>query len=645
MDTKMQASNDIKILISCHKDINYPDSDIYLPVHVGAQNATQPLPGMQPDNDGENISDRNFTFCELTAQYWAWKNLEADYIGLCHYRRFFCFSETKEKPNDHAQIVEPVLSPYSIRKYRLNDEVLIREAVSKADLIRAPYWDVSESVTPAGKKRTIREHMIGYGLFTDKDVDKLIEIVSRLAPEYRDALVQYLNGSKYLGYNCFIMKRNLFDRLCSFEFPVLLEFDRDFSYENMTTTRKRICGYFGEILYSVFINQIIREGSYSIAEYPLVFFDNTSPLFHFEQLSRHDAPNDIDIVWRYGDASAARFSIVVNSLLDNISPRNNYRLTIIHDSQFKMTELRRFMTEVPSNLELRDATFPVIATDESESGLTVDEFELLLPFAIIQRLIVGRHGRVIWIDGCALFEHDPQDLFSYTTDSGIAVMDGIHLEKELNKPASWKLLNSYLDQNGSWAMYDPSFMLIDAKTAGCIAGNYDYLSSYRKACNQYGFDLAKTLKSAKSNFAKQKARPGSARDQFYLPLDCMVVLSAMLKDLHPATIALDQVFPVLSSGDVSIWANEKHAKEWSSIDDAKVYFYQPESGPFLDNANVFCSKYWRRARQSDAYETLLTFITAYRPTSLKDKVLPPYSKRRRLLGRIRRVLRRLLPIG
>ena len=81
----------IKILVSCHKDIVTPSSDVFLPVHVGAANTKTSLIGMQPDNEGDNISQRNFTYCELSAQYWAWKNLDADYYGLCHYRRVLCF--------------------------------------------------------------------------------------------------------------------------------------------------------------------------------------------------------------------------------------------------------------------------------------------------------------------------------------------------------------------------------------------------------------------------------------------------------------------------------------------------------------------------------------------------------------------------
>ncbi len=64
-----------------------PNDDIYLPLHVGAKGKKSL--GYTQDDTGKNISGKNPYFCELTGLYWAVNNLDADYIGLVHYRRHF----------------------------------------------------------------------------------------------------------------------------------------------------------------------------------------------------------------------------------------------------------------------------------------------------------------------------------------------------------------------------------------------------------------------------------------------------------------------------------------------------------------------------------------------------------------------------
>ena len=84
----------VKIVVATHKKYKMPKDEMYLPLHVGAAGKVDacgnPLDlGYQKDNTGDNISGKNASFCELTGLYWAWKNLDADYIGLAHYRRHF----------------------------------------------------------------------------------------------------------------------------------------------------------------------------------------------------------------------------------------------------------------------------------------------------------------------------------------------------------------------------------------------------------------------------------------------------------------------------------------------------------------------------------------------------------------------------
>ena len=89
----MEKNKDkIKIFISYHKESQRIESEILTPIQVGAKKSKIDLQ-MQRDDEGIHISDKNDKYCELTAQYWAWKNLDADYYGFMHYRRHLIFKD------------------------------------------------------------------------------------------------------------------------------------------------------------------------------------------------------------------------------------------------------------------------------------------------------------------------------------------------------------------------------------------------------------------------------------------------------------------------------------------------------------------------------------------------------------------------
>ena len=81
----------VRIVIAAHKEAKLPEGECYLPVFVGAalHKGEDNLPPYCRDDQGENISEKNPLYCELTGLYWAWKNLDCDAIGLAHYRRHF----------------------------------------------------------------------------------------------------------------------------------------------------------------------------------------------------------------------------------------------------------------------------------------------------------------------------------------------------------------------------------------------------------------------------------------------------------------------------------------------------------------------------------------------------------------------------
>ena len=77
------------MFVVTHKPLYIKIPKCYTPIKVG-NNSDEKLNKYLKDNIGDNISSKNSSYCELTAIYWIYKNYDlADYVGICHYRRFF----------------------------------------------------------------------------------------------------------------------------------------------------------------------------------------------------------------------------------------------------------------------------------------------------------------------------------------------------------------------------------------------------------------------------------------------------------------------------------------------------------------------------------------------------------------------------
>lgn len=215
----------IKILIASHKEVDMPKDDVYLPVHVGkALNADKNF-GYQVDNVGENISFKNPFYSELTAIYWAWKNLDADNIGLVHYRRHFCF---KRKRTDWGSILN-------------SNEV--KKLCSEYDLI-----------LPRKRKLYIETVYTHYDhTFDGKHFDETRRIIKDSTPEYLSAFDKVMNGRSLHLFNMFIMKRELFHQYCEWLFPILEELENCYDLKNMNLFQARLIGRVSERLLDVWV--------------------------------------------------------------------------------------------------------------------------------------------------------------------------------------------------------------------------------------------------------------------------------------------------------------------------------------------------------------------------------------------------------
>lgn len=227
---------DIKILVAAHKPYTMPREEIYLPIHVGRE-GKEPI-GFKGDNTGDNISIDNPRFCELTAVYWAWKNLKADYIGLVHYRRYF---RGKRK--------------------RMARREEFSELLAHCDLIlpeKRHYFI-----------ETIRSHHLHLPYVYEKDLRVLESVIREKSPEYLPAFHTVMNKRSAHMFNMFLMKRELFCQYCSWMFPILQEADRRIDTSEYTAMERRAVAYLGEFMLDIWNER--RKIPYE--EMPVLFLE------------------------------------------------------------------------------------------------------------------------------------------------------------------------------------------------------------------------------------------------------------------------------------------------------------------------------------------------------------------------------------
>lgn len=229
----------IKILICCHKPGEFKNDDIYMPIQVGKAISRFNL-GIQGDDTGDNISAENANFCELTALYWAWKNMKpVDYIGFCHYRRYFNFHKRGGLFSDSS-----IVKTSNFESLNLNLNVSqIASIFTQYDIILA-----KQLVTP-------------YSLATDycvyhnsNDLLVLLDIIREKYPDYMGACEDVLlRNNKISPYNMMIMSWDDFNKYCTWLFDVLFEARKRISIENYNAAQKRIWGYMAERLLNIYV--------------------------------------------------------------------------------------------------------------------------------------------------------------------------------------------------------------------------------------------------------------------------------------------------------------------------------------------------------------------------------------------------------
>lgn len=262
----------LKIYVAHHKPGFVYNSDIYEPIQVGRALSDTKLP-MIGDDTGDNISHLNPWYCELTAQYWVWKNVKnLDSVGFCHYRRCFSLNinlrETFRKLGKYSAhlILGNLFWPGKYQTFHQVDTVYDKttakmklDKFSKVALRKIQNVDLIDLRRAYFSSETVRSHYCRH--IVQDHLDKERDVLIQLHPEYKYAYEKVMNGREFFLCNMYLMKWSIFDDYMSWLFSILNEYHH--RYGVWCVHDKRLFGYFGEHLFGVYMNTV-KPKKYSV---------------------------------------------------------------------------------------------------------------------------------------------------------------------------------------------------------------------------------------------------------------------------------------------------------------------------------------------------------------------------------------------
>ena len=179
-----------RIYVCTHKPFEPPKDPIYVPLQVGKKGKKDL--GYPGDDTGDEISDKNCYYSELTGLYWIAANCpDVDIKGSCHYRRYLINEQGKAYT---AKEIEEILDSHDIM-------------TTKTLTLRSTYYD-------------------GFGAnHNRKDLDLTGEIIKKDFPDYYPVFEKLVHENRTYFGNMIICRRELFDAYVKWLFDIFFQME------------------------------------------------------------------------------------------------------------------------------------------------------------------------------------------------------------------------------------------------------------------------------------------------------------------------------------------------------------------------------------------------------------------------------------
>lgn len=269
---------DVQIFILTHKEVDECyDEQLYSPLLTGAVFKDNTF-GYLTDDTGENISDRNENYAEMTGEYWVWKNINCNIIGFTHRRRWFVknlkFDRITEEDILNALKTHDIILPCKFKRIKSLFEYQKESDVTfpKYDLLYDDYVNVGK-------------------------------VLEKYFPEYAKYYYKTMNGHVLYSNNMFICRKELANQYFEWLFPILEKVIEEIDLTRYENRDKRICGFLSERLLTTFV--LMNE--LKVKEYELYSNEAFNP--YIVIIERH-FPRIRKIIYKFNPFFSKFFKVV-----------------------------------------------------------------------------------------------------------------------------------------------------------------------------------------------------------------------------------------------------------------------------------------------------------------------------------------------
>ena len=588
-------AKDIKIFVSHRIDLDSEtiDNPLYVPVRCGAVYDKRKNITMLGDDTGDNISEKSTSFRELTVQYWAWKNTHAEFYGLFEYKRVLSFSNKKYKTeysidlekhnNHHNEIIEKFLDNSSLKKYCLDDEKIIRDYVESNDVLVADWCDLRKITNFQGKLFSLEDYLLKLEniLLAEGTINNLKNIINDNYPQMIQCTNKYLKGNKYLPYNCFVMRKDIFDAYCKFLFDVLFKFEK--TLRNKNSFNKNImqtCAFVGKILLGIYICYLKNSKEYKIFHLQLVSFLNADKEIAIQPAEKN---NNIPIILTSSNYYAPYLGVFLQSLVDTSAKKYFYDIIVLEkEISLKNKKLLKNIINKRQNIKLRfynpqkkinDVNFYVSNPNYAYEAY----YKLFLPWILVN------YNKVITLDCDIILNKDLAELYEININNYlIAGVSDLIYQGFLNSA----------DKN-KWTKY--------SKEKLGAQNPYYYLNSgvlildLKKIREEYSFKYI-------MEFAQETKLIHQEQDIFNVLFNNKILFLDRTWNFGvescPAIKYFHELAPYYSYEEYKV---TKH--------NPSIIHYLGKPKPWEDPDIEFGEKFWHIARKTDFYEIILSRLS------------------------------------